>query len=105
MVGFDSTVELAGRLSLSLSLSLSLQASLAIIDANEEIDLLLTDVMMRGSINGRQLAVAALSRRPFAEAISQRRSGQDVSRRARDLKQAEFQDELKAFARCLKRRR
>jgi CheY-like chemotaxis protein len=38
--------------------------ALAIIDASAEIDLPLTDVMMRGSINGRQLAVEALHRRP-----------------------------------------
>jgi CheY-like chemotaxis protein len=38
--------------------------ALAIIEAGERIDLLLTDVMMPGSINGRQLAVAALRRRP-----------------------------------------
>ena len=33
--------------------------ALAIIDTNEEIDLLLTDVMMPGSINGQQLAIEA----------------------------------------------
>ena len=38
--------------------------AMAIIDANGEIDLLFTDVMMPGSINGRQLAVEALNRRP-----------------------------------------
>lgn len=38
--------------------------ALAIIEGSEQIDLLLTDVMMPGSINGRQLAVEALSRRP-----------------------------------------
>jgi len=38
--------------------------ALAIIDENGRIDLLLTDVMMPGSINGRQLAVEALLRRP-----------------------------------------
>jgi CheY-like chemotaxis protein len=38
--------------------------ALAIIDENGTIDLLLTDVMMPGSINGRQLAVEALLRRP-----------------------------------------
>ena len=38
--------------------------ALAIIDASAEIDLLLTDVMMPGSINGRQLAMEALRRRP-----------------------------------------
>jgi CheY-like chemotaxis protein len=38
--------------------------ALAIIEADEGIDLLLTDVMMPGSINGRQLAVAAQHRRP-----------------------------------------
>jgi CheY-like chemotaxis protein len=38
--------------------------ALAIIDAGEEIDILLTDVMLPGSIGGRQLATEALSRRP-----------------------------------------
>lgn len=38
--------------------------ALAIIEAGEAIDLLLTDVMMPGSINGRKLAVEALHRRP-----------------------------------------
>ena len=43
--------------------------ALAIIDAHEEIDLLLTDVMMPGSINGRQLAVEALNRRPSLKVL------------------------------------
>ena len=38
--------------------------AMAIIDASEEIDLLLTDVMMPGSVDGRQLVVEALNRRP-----------------------------------------
>jgi CheY-like chemotaxis protein len=38
--------------------------ALAIIDGREKIDLLFTDVVMPGSINGWQLAVEALSRRP-----------------------------------------
>jgi CheY-like chemotaxis protein len=43
--------------------------ALAIIDTNEEIDLLLTDVMMPGSINGRELAVEALNRRPSLKVL------------------------------------
>jgi CheY-like chemotaxis protein len=43
--------------------------SRAIIDAGEEIDLLLTDVMMPGSIDGRQLAVEALNRRPSLKVL------------------------------------
>jgi len=43
--------------------------ALAIIDANEEIDLLLTDVMMPGSINGRELAVEVLNRRPSLKVL------------------------------------
>jgi CheY-like chemotaxis protein len=38
--------------------------ALTIIDAGEKIDLLFTDVMIPGSINGRQLALEALKRRP-----------------------------------------
>ena len=43
--------------------------ALAIIDAGEEIDLLLTDVMMPGSMNGRQLAIEALNRRPLLKVL------------------------------------
>jgi CheY-like chemotaxis protein len=43
--------------------------ALAIIDAGEEIDLLLTDVMMPGSISGRQLAIEALNRRPLLKVL------------------------------------
>ena len=43
--------------------------ALAIIDENGKIDLLLTDVMMPGSINGRQLAVEALLRRPSLKVL------------------------------------
>jgi CheY-like chemotaxis protein len=38
--------------------------AMAIIDASGEVDLLLTDVMMPGPIDGRQLVVEALNRRP-----------------------------------------
>jgi CheY-like chemotaxis protein len=38
--------------------------ALAIIDSGEEIDLLFTDVVMPGAMNGRQLAIEALNRRP-----------------------------------------
>ena len=38
--------------------------ALALIDRGEEIDLLFTDVMMPGAINGWQLAVEAINRRP-----------------------------------------
>jgi flagellin len=43
--------------------------ALAIIDASGKIDLLLTDAMTPGSINGRQLAVEALHRRPSLEIL------------------------------------
>jgi CheY-like chemotaxis protein len=43
--------------------------ALAIIDVGEEIDLLLTDVMMPGSISGRQLAIEALNRRPSLKVL------------------------------------
>jgi len=38
--------------------------ALAIINGSERIDLLFTDVIMPGSINGRQLAIEAQKRRP-----------------------------------------
>ena len=38
--------------------------ALAIIDGMERIDLLFTDVIMPGGLNGRQLATEALKRRP-----------------------------------------
>jgi CheY-like chemotaxis protein len=43
--------------------------ALAIIDQGEEIDLLFTDVMMPGSINGSQLANEALLRRPLLKVL------------------------------------
>jgi CheY-like chemotaxis protein len=43
--------------------------ALAIIAEGGEIDLLLTDVMMPGSMNGRQLAIEALSRRPLLKVL------------------------------------
>ena len=43
--------------------------ALAIIDAGGKIDLLFTDVMMPGSINGRQLALEALKRRPLLKIL------------------------------------
>jgi CheY-like chemotaxis protein len=43
--------------------------ALAIIDADDTIDLLFTDVMMPGSINGRQLTIAALNRRPSLKVL------------------------------------
>jgi CheY-like chemotaxis protein len=43
--------------------------ALAIIEADDTIDLLFTDVMMPGSINGWQLAIAALSRRPSLKVL------------------------------------
>ena len=39
--------------------------ALAIIDGAEKIDLLFTDIVMPGSINGRELAIEALNRRPL----------------------------------------
>jgi len=43
--------------------------ALTIIDNGGEIDLLFTDVMMPGSINGRQLAIEALNRRPSLKVL------------------------------------
>ncbi len=43
--------------------------ALAVIDGSQEIDLLFTDMIMPGSMNGRRLADAALQRRPDAENI------------------------------------
>jgi len=42
----------------------SASEALAIIDTGKKIDLLFTDIMMPGTINGRQLALDALNRRP-----------------------------------------
>jgi CheY-like chemotaxis protein len=43
--------------------------ALAILDASEHVDLLLTDVIMPGLINGRQLAVETLNRRPSLKVL------------------------------------
>jgi CheY-like chemotaxis protein len=43
--------------------------ALSILDQSEKIDLLFTDVVMPGSINGRQLAVEALHRRPLIKVL------------------------------------
>jgi CheY-like chemotaxis protein len=43
--------------------------ALTIIDNGEKIDLLFTDVMMPGSISGRQLAIEALNRRPSLKVL------------------------------------
>jgi CheY-like chemotaxis protein len=43
--------------------------ALTIIDNGGKIDLLFTDVMMPGSINGRQLAIEALNRRPSLKVL------------------------------------
>jgi CheY-like chemotaxis protein len=43
--------------------------ALAILDAGEHIDLLLTDVIMPGPINGRQLAIETLNRRPSLKVL------------------------------------
>ena len=43
--------------------------ALTIIDRGEKIDLLFTDVVMPGSINGRQLAIEALNRRPSLKVL------------------------------------
>ena len=43
--------------------------AMAIIDSAEQIDLLFTDVVMPGPLNGRQLAIAALSRRPLLKVL------------------------------------
>jgi len=43
--------------------------ALTIIDEGEQIDLLFTDVVMPGPINGRQLAIEALNRRPSLKVL------------------------------------
>jgi signal transduction histidine kinase len=43
--------------------------ALTVIDDGQEVDLLFTDVMMPGAINGRQLAVEALNRRPSLKVL------------------------------------
>ncbi len=43
--------------------------ALAIIDRGERIDLLFTDVMLSGGMNGRQLATEALKRRPALKVL------------------------------------
>jgi CheY-like chemotaxis protein len=43
--------------------------ALAIIDEDDSIDLLFTDVVMPGALNGRQLAIEALNRRPALKVL------------------------------------
>jgi CheY-like chemotaxis protein len=43
--------------------------ALTVIDDGQEVDLLFTDVMMPGAMNGRQLAVEALNRRPSLKVL------------------------------------
>ena len=43
--------------------------AMALIDDGETVDLLFTDVMMPGSLNGRQLAIEALNRRPSLKVL------------------------------------
>jgi CheY-like chemotaxis protein len=43
--------------------------ALAIIDGSEQIDLLFTDIIMPGAMNGRQLAIEALNRRPLLKVL------------------------------------
>src|SRR5262249_61406284 len=43
--------------------------ALKIIDSNKPIDLLFTDIIMPGSMNGRQLSDAALQRRPSLKVL------------------------------------
>jgi CheY-like chemotaxis protein len=43
--------------------------ALAIIDGSEQIDLLFTDIVMPGAMNGRQLAIEALNRRPLLKVL------------------------------------
>ena len=56
--------------------------ALAIIDAGEKIDLLFTDVMMPGSINGRQLAIEALNRRSSLKVLYTSGYAESAMRRA-----------------------
>ncbi len=43
--------------------------ALTVIDGGEEVDLLFTDVIMTGAMNGRQLAVEAVNRRPSLKVL------------------------------------
>jgi signal transduction histidine kinase len=63
------TAEMLGELGYRVLQAATGPAALVILEKEEPIDLLFTDVIMPGGMNGRQLATAALARRPSLKVL------------------------------------
>jgi signal transduction histidine kinase/ActR/RegA family two-component response regulator len=63
------TAEMLSELGYRVLEAATASAALALLASEEQVDLLFTDVVMPGGVNGRQLATAALERRPSLKVL------------------------------------